>query len=230
MPDPISAIVGGTLASGAIGLYSSKKASEAQQKGADQATAATLEMFYTGREDLEPYREAGERALSRMERFGRAYPDQEPFPSLDEATLRASPGYQARLEEGKKAVERSAAARGNLLGGRALKELNRFAQDYASNEYDRFVNREVGNWLNRRNARVGDWLNQYNAFSRIAGMGQSSAAGSATQAGDVGNALARNALVSGGAQADQWADTAGIVSGGLSSGIQNYLLLKSLQQ
>lgn len=58
--------------------------------------------------------------------------------------LETSPGYQFRLGEGVKALERSAAARGTLLTGGALKGLERYAQDYASNEYGTRVNQLMG--------------------------------------------------------------------------------------
>ena len=49
--------------------------------------------------------------------------------------LENTPGYQFRLGEGLKALERSAAARGTLLTGGTLKGLQRYAQDVASTEY-----------------------------------------------------------------------------------------------
>jgi len=52
-----------------------------------------------------------------------------------------SPGYQFRLSEGQKALERSAAARGGQLGGAQTKALQRYGQEYASNEYDKFLSR-----------------------------------------------------------------------------------------
>jgi hypothetical protein len=54
--------------------------------------------------------------------------------------LEQSPGFQFRLGEGLKALERSAAARGTLLTGGTLKGLERYAQDYASGEYGQRVN------------------------------------------------------------------------------------------
>jgi hypothetical protein len=53
----------------------------------------------------------------------------------------SDPGYQFRLNEGTKALERSAAARGMLFSGATGKGLTRYAQDYASNEYDKSFNR-----------------------------------------------------------------------------------------
>lgn len=49
--------------------------------------------------------------------------------------LQQDPGYQFRFQEGTEAVEKSAAARGGLYSGRAMKELERFGQDLASQQY-----------------------------------------------------------------------------------------------
>lgn len=59
-------------------------------------------------------------------------------------SLMDDPGYQFRLGEGLKALQRSAAARGTLLTGGTLKGLQGFAQDYASNEYQNAFNRNMG--------------------------------------------------------------------------------------
>lgn len=56
------------------------------------------------------------------------------------AGLENTPGFQFRLGEGLKALQKSAAARGTLLTGGTLKGLERYAQDYASNEYGNRVN------------------------------------------------------------------------------------------
>lgn len=55
-----------------------------------------------------------------------------------------SPGYQFRLEEGEKALERGAAARSGLLSGRQSKALQRYGQDTASLEYDKILGRLGG--------------------------------------------------------------------------------------
>ncbi len=70
------------------------------------------------------------------------------------------PGYNFRIGEGERALERSAAARGGLLSGGYGRRLTRYAQDYASNEY----------------------TNVYNRISNIAGLGQVSAQGSGNAA------------------------------------------------
>lgn len=51
------------------------------------------------------------------------------------------PGYQFRMDEGVKALDRSAASRGILNSGGQLRRLTRYGQDYASNEYQNVYNR-----------------------------------------------------------------------------------------
>ena len=51
------------------------------------------------------------------------------------------PGYAFRLGEGTQALERSAAARGQLFSGATGKALQRYGQDYASNEFMNAFNR-----------------------------------------------------------------------------------------
>lgn len=73
----------------------------------------------------------------------------------------ADPGYQFRLSEGNKAIERSAAARGGALSGGAVKAAERYSSGLASQEYqnafDRYVNQQT---------------NKYNKFASLAGVGQ----------------------------------------------------------
>ena len=71
------------------------------------------------------------------------------------------PGYQFRMDEGNKAIQGSAAAQGGLLSGAALKAMQKYSQDFASNEY--------GNAYNRF---TGDQQNMYNRLSNLAGTGQ----------------------------------------------------------
>lgn len=55
-----------------------------------------------------------------------------------------SPGYEFQLSEGLKAADRSAAARGGLLGGRAIKAAESFGSGLAAQEYGNYWNRLAG--------------------------------------------------------------------------------------
>lgn len=126
------------------------------------------------------------------------------------------PGYQFRVSEGQKGVERSAAGRGGLFSGQAGKELERFRQGLASTEF--------GNAFNRDQSYKGQ---VYGMLSGTAGAGQNAAnmtgtagANAATQSGN---------YITQGANAE----AAGLVGGAnaASSGFsnyQNYNLLNSV--
>lgn len=63
----------------------------------------------------------------------------EAFESREKYDFQESPGYQFRLGEGMKGLERSQA--GRRLGGRAAKEALRYGQEYASGEYGKEFSR-----------------------------------------------------------------------------------------
>lgn len=108
------------------------------------------------------------------------------------ADFQADPGYAFRQTEDQKAIERSAAARGGLLSGSALKAIQNRSQDLASQEY--------GNAYNRFNANQ---TNQFNRLSSLAGVGQvaNNALQTAGQnyAGSVGQIAMNNAANQGNA-------------------------------
>lgn len=88
---------------------------------------------------LEPYQATGRDAIRTLQAAtGPGGDFNRPFTGAD---LENEPGYQFRLAEGAKALERSAAARGTLLGGRGLKEMERFSQGYASDEFGKAFER-----------------------------------------------------------------------------------------
>ena len=63
-------------------------------------------------------------------------------PTTEEAA--ADPGYQFRLEEGRRALENAAAAKGMLRTGNTWKDLLRYGQGAASSEYDKVYGRRRG--------------------------------------------------------------------------------------
>ena len=63
---------------------------------------------------------------------------------FDTEDLLKDPGYQFRLNEGSKAVERKGASRGMLQSGRTLKSLSSWAQGLASQEYGSAYGRARG--------------------------------------------------------------------------------------
>jgi len=98
---------------------------------AGAAVEASAKATDTARGDLEPWRKAGTDALGQLQTKISAGPGE----------FEESPGYQFRLAEGQKAIERGAAARGGALSGAAMKAGMRYGQDFATKDYDNFLRR-----------------------------------------------------------------------------------------
>ena len=164
--------IAGAAGAGAS-IYGAHKASSASKKAAEQQAAAgrAAAALQT------PYRETGAQGLTSLAGLLGVGGGPGGAPGAMGAGLEQSPGYQFRLNEGLKALQRSAAARGTLLTGGTLKGLERYAQDYASGEYDKRVN-QLGN---------------------LAGMGQRAAESSGELLTGIGNAQAAGTVASGNA-------------------------------
>lgn len=163
------------------------------------------------------------------------------------SNFETAPGYQFRLAEGMKGVENSGAARGMQLSGAALKAINRFNQDFASNEYGNWFNQtnidrnfasgEYGNWFNQSNtdrnfvAGQGDAAynrfnnnntSKYNRLAGIAGTGQQAT----RDVNSAGAAYAQNAgsniMGAGNAQAAGIVGGANALNQGISQGYNMY--------
>jgi len=141
----------------------------------------------------QPYSMAGFDPNSLMRNFGAA-------------DFQADPGYNFRLSEGLKALDRQAAARGGMMSGAALKAAGRYGQDVASQEYGNAFNRFQTN----RASQAGLFTDAYNRnrtrqldeFSRLGGLmtsGQNAAAGTGASQAAFGSNAAN--LISQGAQA-----------------------------
>lgn len=114
------------------------------------------------------------------------------------------PGYAFRLSEGQKALERSAAARGGLISGGAMKAATKYGQDMGSQEYQNAYNRYQTNRANQLNplgslAQSGQAaanfqsgnLGSYGTMvgNLIGQQGQSQAAGQIGMGSTLGNAI-----------------------------------------
>ena len=180
------------IAAAAIGagssIYGGNKAAEAAASGAGAAGRTNLAMFETLRKDQKPYRKAGTRALSELQKM---------LYGGDYSGFESSPGYQFRMDEGQKAVERSGAARGMTQSGSQLKALQRYGQDYASGEFNNYANR----------------------LSSLAGLGQTAT----QQTGSAGMGAAGNAgaaqLAAGQARGSAYANTASSVNQGINNAL-----------
>lgn len=133
-----------------------------------------------------------------------------------EADFEKAPGYDFRIGEGQKALERSAAARGGLLSGAAGKALTRYGQEFGSEEFMNAFNRDQA-----EKARI------YNMLAGVSGTGQT-AAGQLVSAGQATGANISNLLTQGGnAAAAGRVGVANALSGGVQN-IADYYALQNL--
>lgn len=163
--------------SDAVGItnYGGEKALSAQQRSADAANQTMRGIYEQQRADQEPWRQSGMKALAGLE--GNNFMQD----------WQKDPGYQFRMNEGMKAINANASARGGLNSGATLKALTRYGQDYASSEYDKAYNRNY----NRLSSLAGFGNNATNMNNQNAGAYGQSVAGN--QIG-MGNAAASNQI------------------------------------
>ncbi len=226
MPGMIAAMIGSSI----IGAASSAASTNASVKASDKATAAQTEqaqasldlqkeIFETTRDDQQPWREAGAQALDQIQQ-GVA----DGSFSMENWQYTEDPGYQFRKAEAQKALDQSAAARGGLFSGGHAKNVLKYNQEMASNEYANAYNREA-------QTRAGN----YNILAATAGIGQTANAqvaqagqnyvnsSTGTRAG-LGNAIATGAYNTGQAQANMYNN----IGATAQQGVQNYLLYDML--
>jgi hypothetical protein len=202
----IESAIGGAIGLGSalIGSSASKKAAKTQANAANQAALLQQQQFERQIELQKPFREAGERALPKLE----AASEYTPF---GQAQFQADPGYAFRLAEGEKALNRQAAARGGLISGGALRAATRYGQEMGSQEYTNAFNR----YQTERQARL-------NPLQSLTGMGQTSV----NQLGQAGQQYATNAgeaLTSGAAaRASGYVGQANALTGALGTGFNFY--------
>lgn len=211
----ISAAVPAVVGAGTayLGQQANKQAAQqtanAIARGADTTAASTdaaLQYLREGRDqarmDLAPYREGGAADYSALR-------------SLIGTNYQQSPGYQFAFDEGQRAIDRGASARGMLGSGARARELVRYGTGMAQQDY--------GNWLSRLQglASAGQAATGQGATLAAATGGQQ-----ASTAQQGGSALS-NLLVQGGqAQAQGTVGQANALLGGVNQAAGLWSLLR----
>lgn len=206
-----AAIIGGSLISGLASTSASRRASKSQIGASAESIAEQKRQFDITRKDTAPYRKVGQEALFSLadmmgikseNPYKAGTPEYNAFQNREKYDFQTTPGYQWRLGEGMKAMERSQS--GRRLGGRAAKEALRYGQGYASDEYGR----------------------DFSRLSTIAGFGPqgvtTSAAASPNVSGaysDIGNAGAGAAYTTGQG-----------INNAIQGGLSNYMTWKAYNQ
>jgi hypothetical protein len=222
-----AAIVGGTLASGLatsmIGANAAGNAADAQtaaanhaadlqQQESDKALDFQKQQYATSQAQQAPWLQAGQNGLNALQ-YGMGTggtangsgvaqgslttPYSGSFTAPTGLTEQNDPGYQARLQLGTDAIQKSAAARGSVVTGGTAKALDTYGQDYASNEYGNVYNRALTDYTTKYNAYNTDQTNQYNKLAGLSGAGQTTATNLANQGQAASNNVTQNLLTTG---------------------------------
>lgn len=178
----IAAVVGGVVAN-----KSSRRATKAQTKSNKSNIALQRSIYNDQKARFEPFRAGGLQAFNQL--TGEL-----------QGGFQESPGYQFAVDEGQRAIEGSAAMRGNVRSGATLKALQDRRMGMANQEYGNYMNRLAG----------------------VAQMGQASAGNQAAAGANFG-AQAGNSLMNiGNAQSAGAIAQGNAITGGINNVIGAY--------
>lgn len=180
-------MVGGAALGAYINGQAAQGAADTQAGAADRASQMQYQIYQQQRADQEPFRQAGIGALNELQ-------DNKFMNNWQQ-----DPGYAFRMQEGNKALNNAAAARGLSNSGATLKALTRYGQDYSSGEYDKVYGRN----MQRINGLLGLGSNANNANQQSStnygnNVGNNiMSAGNAQAAGQIATGNAWNSAISG---------------------------------
>lgn len=224
-------VIGGAIAAvGAVGgavISSSgaKSAASTQAQAAEDAAHLQNDQYNSTQANLKPYMDLGSSYIDPLKNALANSMLTQQFTAPSTADAQASPGYQFTQQQGLKAVQNSAAARGLGVSGAAMKGAASYATGLADSTYNDVFNRALQTF----NTNYSSAANNVNRLQGIVGSGQNAAAtnGSlgAAAVGNIGNTLTSGANAS----AAGTVGSANAASGALSS-IGNNALIYGLTQ
>lgn len=194
-----TALIGGAILGGAyLSSQASKSAAQTQADAANNAitsqNAATQQQVALA----QPWVTAGTTAVNQLSAMtqpgGEATKNFSYNPFVYDQNT--DPGTQFRLQEGLKAMNATAAARGGLISGNALKAGQDYGQAQGSQEYNNAYNRYLTNYSQAQNTFQLNRNNLLQPLQFISGQGQ---AGASNAASNIGAGAANTAALSTGA-------------------------------
>lgn len=257
----IGASVVASVATSAIGASASKSAASTQANAANYSADLQKQAVDQERQDLQPFTNLGTSSISPLlsslgynvtqnddgtytyNGTDSSNPLQQKFSYADfsaptAAEAAATPGYQFTLDNGLKAAQNSASARGLGSSGAALKGASTYATGLADSTYNDVFSRDLSTYTTNRNNAASNFATNYSSASdnanRLLGLvnlGQNSAAMQGSTSVSGANSVA-NTLTSGAAaSAAGTVGSANAITSGISSAVNggtNALLLNSL--
>ena len=218
--DPVTATVasvGSSLAGGLLQNRAASKAADAQRDAAMQGIQSQETMYRTNREDMAPWRQVGSDALYQLRDMTK--PGGYLISDYTGDSLRTDPGYQFGLDEGRNAIDQSAASRGILFSGKTLRDLMKFGQDYAGTKFNEGFNRDMATKGFRQQTLAG-----------LSGTGSAAAGQTAALGAQTGNSIADLLGSAGAARAAGLVGGANALSGAIGNAGNAYLQMSMLDK
>lgn len=194
---PLAWMAGAAVLGGGLNYLGETDAAKTQAGAANHAADVQLSMFNRIEGEMQPYKDAGAQSLQAvMKGLGIGDPNATGPVGYGAFTIpfglqqfQESPAYQFNLQQGKDAIDKAAAARGNFYAPKTLQDMAKFSQGLASNEYQ--------NAFSNYNTSLG---NIWNRLTQISGSGQNAVANTGAMglqsANNQGNYLTQGANAS----------------------------------
>jgi gas vesicle protein len=199
----IGALVGAGI-SGAASLFgasesadAAKEAAKAQVQAAQIAQQTQEQMFGQAKNALQPYMDLGNGAATQLGNRLTDLTSSIAPPTMTQADLESTPGYQFTLGQGLKSTQNNAAARGLGVSGAALKGAASYATGLSDNTYNTRFTQAQQQWQDA----VTNRNDAYNKLIGTTQVGQGAAGALAGQAIQTGQGIANTQTNAGNAQA-----------------------------
>ena len=221
--------IGSSLIGAGSSYFAAKEAREDQLKGGRFAAAAAeraakiqadaaregldiqRDMYDVARRDLSPFRRIGKNAFTTLGQLygipGSGGGSTEAFNKEAVEAFRRSPDYQFAFEEGQRAVNFGNAGKGQLLSGNNMRDLTRFGQGLATQNFQNYAARLL----------------------QLAGMGQNAGTVGAGQSMQFGQAAADALGNVGQARASGIVGGANAINASLGGSANNLMLYNMMQ-
>lgn len=243
--DPVTALIAGGagLLGAAVTSDGAKSAANTQADAANRATDLQNQQWQQTQANMKPYMGLGGSAISPLLKamgytqtenadgsfnFGStdtSNPLMQRFSAPTAAEAQATPGYQFTLDQGLKAAQNSAAARGLGTSGAALKGASTFASGLADSTYNDVYQRA----LNTFNTNYSSAANNVNRLTGLVGSGQNAAGGMGALGAQTAANIGSNLTGSANAQAAGRISSANALTNALG-GMGNNAMLYGLMQ
>ena len=231
-----------------LNYKASKKAANAQQEGAAQASAVAKdtadrqlelqrEIWEKQQKDQQPYLEQGTYGINTLGNLMKSGAGQLNNPldlylkskGLSGGQFNTNnPAYQFQLKQGQQALDRSSAARGMGYSGAQMKAAQQYGQGLASQEYDKQYGRANSEFTDYYNRLAGLSQGGQQAASTLGNYGNQYASAGSNTLGSLGGYLQNNLGQAANARASGYIGKANAINGGIQNMTDNAFRFASL--